>query len=286
MNWHRAYQGLLQAHGKQARAIAEYDAALKAEPQNGRLLYLRGRIDADFDARNRYYVQSETAEPDLPWPWYATAAETASQGNWAECLRNIDKATERKLDPLMVRGLRHLARMGVGDFNRLEQEYRVELAKQPLDASTLINLCDVLAAEGQAEQARQALREFERRTAALNYPNIAAAIKGLRMAILYTIGDFEALSATLPTLPFRLRRSIRPKRCFAPASRMPRPRPNALAKQWDDPWNAMLLSVAFRGTSRPTKPSIGRARPSKRSATKGPTKRPPPIASRPRRCRA
>ena len=102
VNWHRVYQGLLQSHGKQAQAIAEYDAALKTEPQNGRLLYLRGRIDADYDARNRYYEQSETAEPDLPWPWYATAAETASQGNWAECLRNIDKATERKLDPLMV----------------------------------------------------------------------------------------------------------------------------------------------------------------------------------------
>jgi Tfp pilus assembly protein PilF len=245
VNWHRAYQGLLQSHGKQAQAIAEYDAALKAEPQNGRLLYLRGRIDADYDTRNRYYVQSETAEPDLPWPWYATAAETASQGNWAECLRNVDQATERKLDPLMVRGLRHVARMGVGDFGRLEQEYRAELAKQPLDASTLIKLCDVLAAEGQAEQARQALREFEQRTAALNYPNIAAAIKGLRMAILYTIGDFAALSADLadtaiPTPPVYQAQTL-----LCTGQPDAAAKADALAKQWDDPWNAMLLSVAF-----------------------------------------
>ena len=168
---------------------------MKAEPNNGRLLYLRGRIEPDFDARGRWYAQSEAAEPDLAWPWYASAVSAASQGNWPDCLRNIDKAAELKIDPLVLRGPRHEARMGVRDFDRLEQEYRADLASRPLDATSLIWLCDALAVAGHVDRARQALQEFDRRAASLNDPANRTAMKAVRMTILYEIGDFDALNA-------------------------------------------------------------------------------------------
>ena len=245
VNWHRFYQDLLQRRGKHAAAIAEYDAALKAEPHNGRLIYLRGRIDPDFDARNRYFAQAEAAEPDLAWPWYSTAASEASRGEWAACLDDSDKAVQRKLDPQMLRNLRHVARIGVGDFDKLEQDYRAALTKNPLDALQLIQLCDVLAAAGQVEPARQALREFEQHTASLSYPGAAATVKAVRMTILYQIGDFDALGAALDDTSIPAPAEYQAQTLLCTGRPDAAAKADALTKNWDEPWEAMQLSIAF-----------------------------------------
>ena len=260
VNWHRFYQGLLQKHGKQASAIAEYDAALKAEPHNGRLLYLRGRIDGDFDARNRWYAQSESAEPDLAWPWYATAAVAVSQGDWPGALRKADKAAELRLDPVMLRGLRHVARIGVGDFQKMEQEYRAELVSRPLDASSLISLCDVLASAGHAEQARDALQQFEQRAASLNFPGTAAAMKGVRMTILYEIGDFDGLSAALADTAIPTPAAYQALVLVTTGQPDAAAKAVALAKLGDEPWEAMQLSLAFARNGQPGEAARWRAR--------------------------
>jgi hypothetical protein len=135
--------------------------------------------------------------------------------------------------------------MGVGDFVKQDKEYRAELAARPLDGVSLIYLCDVLTAGGQADQARQALQEFEQRAAPANYPGAAAELKELRMAVLYEIGDFPALSAAVADTAVACPPTYQAETLLCTGKPDDVAKSEPLAKQWDNPWNALEVSVAF-----------------------------------------
>ena len=245
VEWHRCYQELLRKDGRQPQVVAEYDALLKAEPQNGRLLYLRGRIDPDHVHSHDFYLWSTQAEPDLAWPWFAMAAEANEQGRWQESLPMLDKAAERGFDPRILAPLKHVARLATGGAPQLEQEYREQLSSKPFDAVSLQLLGDALAVEGKADEARQALSEYEGRMAPFPAEETAKVTAIVRLVMLYELGDFEGIRSALPSVNDPSLAGLRAQMLVAAGQLDDAARDASLANTWDTPGESLGMSVAM-----------------------------------------
>src|SRR5262249_4870249 len=102
VQWHRMYQTFAERNGHDAGLLARYDGYLKSDSRNASLIYLRGRIDPDWDGQEQYYRKSIEADSRTPWPWAGLAFHAAAAGRWEESLRDVQKARELKVDDLMV----------------------------------------------------------------------------------------------------------------------------------------------------------------------------------------
>ncbi len=196
--WHRAYQESGKTAEREAAMAAEYDAMLKSEPQDARLLYLRGRVTDDVAASQDFFRRACRADPSLAWPLMALAYDAASRGDWKESRALSEKAHELKLDdPSLVR-IRHLARLALGETAAMEAEYRQRLqADSTGDAlMTVVYLAELLAVQGKVAEARQVLSDWESRLPPAERTEGAA--RPGRQALAYMIGDFAGLLAEAP----------------------------------------------------------------------------------------
>jgi tetratricopeptide (TPR) repeat protein len=157
IEWHRAYQQLVEDEGQVSTLMALYDDYLKSDPASGALLYLRGRIDPDWDSQEAFYERSIEADARLPWPWMALAIRAASEARWDECLKDLNKARELQIDPDLIRERLHTARIATGDAERLVSEYRARLQADTTDLQAMVDLGDALAVAGHPEEIEPAL---------------------------------------------------------------------------------------------------------------------------------
>lgn len=159
VQWHRIYQQVADFNGHADAALAHYDAMVKAEPSDGRLLYLRGRIDPDPAREGEFFRRAIEADPKEPWPWYALALEAGAAGHWDESLEAFRKAEGLGMQEEVLESLdlEHIARLAKGDLEALDVEYRAQLAANPLKLSAIIFLCEVLAGQGKADEIEPAV---------------------------------------------------------------------------------------------------------------------------------
>ena len=123
--WHRAYQTIAELNKHRSELLSLYDGYLGADPSSASLLYLRGRIDGDWDQQDQFYRRAIAADPKLGWPWMAIAARASSEARWDDSLAAALKARELKVDePERIAELLHDARMAKGEAKSLVEEYR------------------------------------------------------------------------------------------------------------------------------------------------------------------
>ena len=113
--WHCAFQTLAEYEGKDADVLALYERLERAEPGNGSLLYLRGRLEPDWEKQESYYRRASQADARLPWPHMALAARAEAGARWKEALLCLHKAQELRLDPELISDALQTARLGSGD---------------------------------------------------------------------------------------------------------------------------------------------------------------------------
>ena len=246
VEWHRAYQELGRGAEREQALIVEYDAALHAEPQNAALLYLRGRIATNRQEGLDLFQRAAKADAALPWPWRALAYDAASRGAWEECLLLLGRAPESDMaDPSIAR-LWHEARLGTGDLAALEAEYRQQLAAQDPAAAapTLIHLCDVLAAEGKIDDARQALADWGNR-AVVQYPQ-DQGLRFVRLMTYYMLGDFDTLTQEAASLPQDVTSYLRLETALALGRMEEVPQNDPLVGAPEQAWSALELALAYQ----------------------------------------
>ena len=90
--WHRWYQQFAEMNNHEGGLVALYDKYLAAEPSSGSLIYLRGRIDPDWEKQESFYRRAIAADPKLGWPWMGIAAKANARGEWDESLKAAFKA--------------------------------------------------------------------------------------------------------------------------------------------------------------------------------------------------
>ncbi|WP_435018610.1 hypothetical protein TA3x_000592 [Tundrisphaera sp. TA3] len=181
VSWHRAYQNMADHDGGQGRMIAEYDALIAQEPENGALLYLRGRIDPDPDRSLDFYRRASAADPKLAWPVMALGMHDLNLGRWDEALDALQKARGLGMDePPLLRAI-HAARMALGQSGELVGEYRGVLSSNPLDPQVATFLFDALAASGQPGAIEPELAAWLIRLPAPIQGTLGSAIRGFAL---------------------------------------------------------------------------------------------------------
>jgi tetratricopeptide (TPR) repeat protein len=193
IEWHRAYQSLKQDREGEMRLAAEYDALLKAEPDNSPLLYLRGRVSATRDESRRYFERSAAADPKNAYPIYAQGYDRMALGDWAAARGFLQKALALRPDDATFARYLAQARFALGEYDALERELRDQLKRNSVDMAAAMELCDVLVAAGKTNDAAQTVRAFELASRNRQGDSAADISKHLRRQLLYATGDFAGL---------------------------------------------------------------------------------------------
>jgi hypothetical protein len=241
--WHRAFQGVAEGDTPEAELLAQYDRFLAAEPASAALLYLRGRIEPDAARQSDYYRRTIAADDKLAWPWVGLAAQAAEWGRWQETADAVRKAKELPIEETeLLEDLAHVARLGLGGAPALVLEYRARLDANTLTPMGLVYLVDALVAAGKGGEVDSAIATWESRLPAELRTQVGAHF---RAHALYQEGKAEECAALCEQTATLQQTPIRAEALLALGKVRQAADDPGLAKVWDDPWNALALSVAF-----------------------------------------
>jgi len=240
--WHRTYQTVAERNGHADQLIPLYDGLLASRPDDGALLYLRGRIDPDYDRQESFFRRSMEADPRLPWPWFARGLGAAAAARWDESLRDLNKARELKIDPDQVAGPIHTARLAKGEAKAMAGEYQSRLTVSPTDLDAVVFLGDALAASGQSDRIEPEFTAWVNRT---RIPMESDAATTLRALALYQAGKVEECEQFCGRFGPLKKGSIRAQALLALGRVKEVAEDESFQKAWDDPWNTLAVSLAF-----------------------------------------
>ena len=161
VEWHRAYQALSELD-PQNDLLTLYDGFLKADPTNGALLYLRGRLEHDWEQQDRLYREAAAKDPGLSWPWMALGKRALAEAKWDEGLKDLLKARELKIDEDEINGEVQTARIAAGQAKALVTEYQTVLKSRPFDLTTVVFLSEAFAAAGEPEKIAPELANWQK----------------------------------------------------------------------------------------------------------------------------
>ncbi|MBN1908456.1 MAG: hypothetical protein JW818_01840 [Pirellulales bacterium] len=204
IDWHRAYQGLVQASGDVTPLIARYDQALKKDPKNSALLYLRGRIDPEPVEADRYFRQAITADPTNPYPLFAKSYVLSNRGQYADARPLAAKACELAPDNVDMLDRYNEIRFALREYATLREELRDRLANAPFDLAGQVWMLRVLVASGQNHAARTSLENFANQLqieAPAGAPLATACLRAFLHYLLEEREDCLAVAAQLPPGP-------------------------------------------------------------------------------------
>ncbi len=242
VSWHRCFQELHKGVAGKKSLIPTYDALLAKEPDNGALLYLRGRLDPSPAGARRYHHRAVAADPTLGWPWMALAFDAASRAEWGACKEFAAGARDRGLTD-EVQALWTPALMGLDEEFRLVQEcrQRIEAAGNTPSLTTTLDLAVALVAIHNVDGA---MREVDRWEASLTpedrQPAVTSVIRGI---VEFAAEDYAAVGKRIDAGELKGQSKLfyllilgRPDAAAADEE---------LAETLDDPWKALSLSIAL-----------------------------------------
>lgn len=240
--WHWRYQGLAERNGHFEGLAARYDGDLKADPSNAALLYLRGRIEADRDRQEAYLRRAMQADSRLPWPREALASRAAAAMRWEECLRDVAKARELKIDEDAIEDSSMSARLATGGARDLAAEFRVRLGNNATDFDALRGFVEAVAASGSPDDVESEVKDWLMRIPANVRDMASAPVRSMSLYESGKLADCEELCRKTPTLrdsPWRLHSLLALKRSGEAVD------DPALRKLFDEPAEILAVSLSW-----------------------------------------
>ncbi|HIE98023.1 MAG TPA: zinc-ribbon domain-containing protein [Planctomycetes bacterium] len=159
LHWHRLYQNLPDVSKDYAKTLALYETYLRADPQNAKLIYLRGRFDRDLEVGQKALAQAIETDPAFGWPCFSRGYTHMCSGEWQSALDDFRLAIERNVPPEKVQIYRHVAMLGLRRLSELEQQYTDSLVADPASTGTAALLAETLVIQNRIEDAEQVVRE-------------------------------------------------------------------------------------------------------------------------------
>ena len=193
VEWHRLYQQLHNHPSSHDALVAEYDARLRADPQNSALLYLRGRIEGNRLVCRGLFERACQADSGNAYAFFGLGFDRMFVADWAGARPLLARACE--LQPA-DKGFQHwllLTRFALGEASAIEQEARQQIAAKPLDFMATVQLIDALAAQDRRPDALEACAGYERTCAAKYSQGPGKIINAIRRHTFYVVGDFASL---------------------------------------------------------------------------------------------
>jgi tetratricopeptide (TPR) repeat protein len=245
MQWHRAYQQQVESGGaeRERELIALYDQFLQSDPDNGPLQFLRGRIEPDWDRQEQFYRSAINADPKLPWPWLGLSVRAAAGARWKESLEDLQRAKKLNIGEAYVDVAIHVARIAMGDFDALIGEYRARVRSQRGDVNTIVLLCDALAASGQSDKIDRELEAFDTHLP----PAVARyAVAPIEATALYQAGRIDECERVCRMVEALAPSSLHAQALLALGKVDAALTEPSFAKVWEEPFNALAMSLALR----------------------------------------
>lgn len=161
VGWHRAYQSISEVMNESAGLAPYYDGLLQSTPNDAALLYLRGRVEDDWEAQASFYTKAIEADPKLPWPRAGLASQAVAEGRWDDARRLNSEAAERGFDDHeQMAKVVHTARLAKGEAAAEVDSARAALAATPLSVKPLERLMEALAASGRTDEIDRAITSW------------------------------------------------------------------------------------------------------------------------------
>ncbi len=242
VDWHRAYQAAGERNRRDDDLLALYDRYLKAEPKNAALIYLRGRVDPNWDEQERYFRRAIEADPRQPWPLMALGIRAAAAARWVDCLRDLKKAQELKIDQDLVLDQLQSALLATGAAKTMVTDYRSRLASNPLDIRAVILLIEMMAASGPPELIDKELAGWENRLPMQARLQIAPTLRAIAAYDVGKVAECEKLCRQLGPLQIpglRLHAVLAQKRAKEATL------DTTFVTLWDDPWEILAVSLGL-----------------------------------------
>jgi tetratricopeptide (TPR) repeat protein len=160
VEWHRSYQTLKQ---QDPGLVAEYEALLAKEPENGDLAYLLGRIVVDNTREQELFQRAANGQPPSAYAWNALALSSLSRGEFQQGLEQSEKARALLPDRRGFALVYEDACLALGDWKRLLHLYEHGGQSAPRLNNTMRSPRELqfLIWDGNGEAAEQLRRQIQ-----------------------------------------------------------------------------------------------------------------------------
>ncbi len=165
VEWHRAYQSVIDRGPAGDGLSAEYATLLAAEPDNSRLLYLASRIDLDPDKAEGLLRRAIELDPANAYAYNSLAYHKISAGEFAEALPLVEKARELEPEKASFQAIENDARLGLGHWQILLEQNRSQQDEQPLNGELVAREILLRSAKGEMESAAACVGGYLQRLA-------------------------------------------------------------------------------------------------------------------------
>jgi tetratricopeptide (TPR) repeat protein len=192
VNWHRAYQSVMQqAHPEHDLAV-EYDSYLAEDPGNADLLYLAGRAATDIDRSIELFRQATQAEPPSAFAANALAYQLIGEGKFEEAVPLVEQAVAADPDSMTFDQIHRTLMLATGQYDKLIQKVQQRSDDSLGGLMRVSQIVEVLGYNGDGAAARQQIDEFVRQREASGNAEFAQMIKdSLLTTLAYTQGDID-----------------------------------------------------------------------------------------------
>jgi tetratricopeptide (TPR) repeat protein len=197
VEWHRAYQTCCGRNGDDAALRKEYDAMLAADPGNGRLLYLRGRIAATSRESLEYLNKALAATPNSPYALFATGYEWANLERFPEALKLCRSALRKVPNKHLYRRTTYDLELACGHKADLEATLRTRVRNGKGGHLDLRYLIAFAVERGDTADETKFMQLLSKVYARIAGDSAEALMASQRFVLACQQGDLEAIRARL-----------------------------------------------------------------------------------------
>ncbi|WP_199226809.1 hypothetical protein [Opitutus sp. ER46] len=139
VEWHRTYQFVMDRSFPDFDLTAQYHSALQAEPGDGAMMYLYGRLLLDPAAARPFYERALRAKVPCAYATYALATDLMGQGRYADALPLLEQAAKDGVGGGAIELRRRDALLALGRFDELQSNAHARAVAQPDDAGAFLD---------------------------------------------------------------------------------------------------------------------------------------------------
>jgi tetratricopeptide (TPR) repeat protein len=202
VEWHRAYQGLMERAHPDVDLVADYRAQLQKDPENAALMYLLGRVVPDRVEELKLFGKSTQGPSPCPYGYFALSYDAMARADYAHALELARSALRLEPDNPQFQEGESDALLALGDYDALLVKRRAEEAKDPADERAAIGEAQLLALQGHADQARDVISGYVSRNSNSDNSHEMKLFQSRGEAVIrYAVGDIPSFITAAQELP-------------------------------------------------------------------------------------
>jgi tetratricopeptide (TPR) repeat protein len=240
IEWHRAYQGIVEKIDPETNILSLYDTFLAADPTNSALMYLRGRLLDSPEQSRAEFQRAAEADPTNAFAINGLGYYAAAHGDWPSAKNYFAQAV--KLDPKNEGfwSLYNLSRMALAEYDAVENDLRERMKKDQHLNSALL-LVQLLASQNKTNEADLEITAIVSRFSKNSPQSAGKMLVPLQRIVAYSSGNFEQLQNLSANDPVQLHISLVEQNKLAEAEAN---LPKTFVSE-NDPYAPLVFSLAW-----------------------------------------